>query len=249
MKRTGMRENTMGTPQAAAMQPHKKEKKAPDEILEIVIVILLGITALLTAWASWVGALHGGNQATNYTQSNNVAADGNARWNQAAQLLAEDMTLWNEISGLQIDLSFAQEKGNLVEAERLQWRLDNLYADNVSPELESAITWAGEQVEYASPFEMEGLVESYFEDASLVLDEAETILQAGQEDNKNGDAFGLVTVIYSMVLFLLGITGPFKSIKNKYVMVSIATLGIVITTIYMATLPLPAGFSLLSFFA
>ncbi|MEG1548145.1 MAG: hypothetical protein RR232_00040 [Clostridia bacterium] len=226
-----------------------KEKKTKDEILEILIVILLGITALLTAWASWIGALHGGNQANNYTQSNNIAADGNSRWNQAAQLLSEDMTLWNEISGLQIDLSFAQEKGNTAEVERLEWRLDHLYADNVSEELEAAIVWAGEQDEYASPFEMEGFTESYFVDARAVLDEAETVLKAGQEDNTNGDTFGLVTVVYSMVLFLLGIASPFKSIKNKFVMVAISAVGMIATTIFMLTLPLPTGFSLASFFS
>lgn len=232
-----------------SVEKKQKEKKTWDEILEITIVILLGITALLTAWASWIGALHGGNQATNYTQSNNMAADGNARWNQAAQLLSEDMTLWNEISGLQIDLAFAQEKGNKDEVERLEWRLDNLYSDNVSQELEAAITWAGEQKEYASPFEMEGFIESYFADAQAVLDEAEVLLQTGQVDNTNDDTYGLVTVVYSMILFLLGIVGPFKSLTNKFVLVAISSVGMIVTTVFMLTLPLPTGFDLFSFFA
>lgn len=42
-----------------------KKKPDMDKITELVIVIMLGITALLTAWASWIGSLHGGNQATN----------------------------------------------------------------------------------------------------------------------------------------------------------------------------------------
>ena len=36
----------------------EKQKKTFDEMLELVVVIMLGVTALLTAWASWVGALH-----------------------------------------------------------------------------------------------------------------------------------------------------------------------------------------------
>ena len=54
-----------------------KSKKSREDILEIIVAIFLGVTALATAWASWIGSLHGGNQATNYTQSNNMAADGN----------------------------------------------------------------------------------------------------------------------------------------------------------------------------
>lgn len=238
----------MDTQQSAHVKKAPKEKKTKDEVLEIAIVILLGITALLTAWASWIGALHGGNQATNYTRSNNIAADGNSRWNQAAQLLSEDMVLWNEISGLQIDLSFAQEKGNTAEAERLEFRLEHLYADNVSADLEAAIAWADKQPEYVSPFEMEGFIESYFTDASAILEEAETVLQAGQADNTNGDTYGMVTVIYSMVLFLLGIAGPFKSLTNKFVLVVLSTIGMIVTTIFMMTLPLPTGFDFLAFF-
>ena len=44
-----------------------KKKRDPEKILEIIVAVFLGITALATAWASWIGSLHGGNQATNYT--------------------------------------------------------------------------------------------------------------------------------------------------------------------------------------
>ena len=42
-----------------------KKKPDMDKLTELIIVIMLGVTALLTAWASWIGSLHGGNQATN----------------------------------------------------------------------------------------------------------------------------------------------------------------------------------------
>ena len=75
-----------------------KKKRSKEDILEIVIAVFLGITALATAWASWIGSLHGGNMSTNYTKSNNLASDGNARWNEASQSLMQDMQIWNMIS-------------------------------------------------------------------------------------------------------------------------------------------------------
>lgn len=230
------------------MSEKMKVKKTKEEILEILVVVLLGVTAVLTAWASWIGSLHGGNQATNYTKSNNISADGNARWNEASQLLAQDMRLWDQISSLQIDLAFAQEKENASEVERINWMLEKLYTDNVSDSLDQAITWAGEQEQYVSPFAMEGFIDSYYTDAQTVLLEAEKVLEQGQKDNQDGDAFGLVTVIYSIVLFLLGIAGSFKSLTNKYVLVAISIVGILLTTIYMVTIPLPTGFDIMSFF-
>lgn len=230
------------------MADEAKKKRSRDEILEIIVVVLLGVTALLTAWATWIGSLHGGNQATNYTKSNNIAADGNSRWNQAAQELSEDMSLWNTISELRIEYSFAEEKGDAAEMERCEWKLDQIYNDSVSEELSKAIDWADKQEEYASPFEMEGFVDSYFSDAQAVLDEAQTVLEQGQADNAHGDAYGLVTVIYSIVLFLLGIAGSFKSTINKTVLVCISIAGMLISTIYMLTIPMPTGFSIMSYF-
>ena len=82
----------------------KGKKKSKDEIIEIIVAIFLGITALTSAWASWIGSLHGGNQATNYTTSNNLAAEGNSMFNEASQNLMQDMMLWNEISSTRIAL-------------------------------------------------------------------------------------------------------------------------------------------------
>lgn len=226
----------------------EKAKKSRDEILEILVVILLGITALLTAWATWIGSLHGGNQATNYTKSNNIAADGNARWNQAAQSLSENLQIWNDICELRIEYTFAQTKNNTDEMERIDWKLSQLITDNVDDELMAAIEWADAQEEYTSPFQMEGYAESYFADAQAVLAEAQAVLEQGQKDNADSDAYGLVTVIYSIVLFLLGIAGSFKSSTNKLVVVAIGVIGIIVSTTYMLTLPMPTGFSLVSYF-
>lgn len=230
------------------MEKINKKKRSKDEILEIVVVVLLGLTALLTAWATWIGSLHGGNQATNYAKSSNIAADGNARWNQAAQELTADMQLWNTISELRIEYAFAEEGNNTSEMERIGWKLDQIYADNVSGNLQKAIDWADEQEGYASPFDMDGYVAGYFADAQAVLDKAQATLEQGQRDNAHGDAFGLVTVIYSIVLFLLGIAGSFKNVTNKSVVIAIGVVGLVFASVYMLTLPLPTDFSLFSYF-
>lgn len=230
----------------------EKQKKSKDELMELVVVIMLGVTALLTAWASWVGALHGGNQATNYTRSNNLASEGNSEYNAGVQSLMQDMMLYDQINDMEIDLVFAEEHGNADEQERLDWKLEELMENNMSEELFDAYIWAREETaatgENYSPFEQEGFVESYFEAANSLLAQSEAVLVQGQQDNQNGDAFGLVTVIYSVVLFLLGIVGTFKGQKNRLAVTGIACAAFLISTIYMFTLPLPTGFSIGSFF-
>lgn len=244
-----------------------KEKKSLDDILELITVVMLGVTALLTAWAGWISSLHGGNQATSYTTSNNLASEGNSEYNAAIQTLNQDMSLWNDISDMQMEISFAQEEGDDLEAEKVCYQLFYKLNENLSEDMANAIgwpynltdeqandpvgtvmTWLETDEAYTSPFFDEEYVNSYLTTANELLAESQEELEKGQEANSNGDAFGLVTVIYSVVLFLLGIVGTFKNSKNRVAIVAISCVAFVVCTIYMLTLPMPDGFSLGSFF-
>jgi len=234
--------------EVAASDTAAKKKGISEEKIEVIIAVLLGVTAILTAWASWIGSLHGGNQATNYTQSNNLSATGNSMYNEASQNYMQDMLLWNTIYDYAFDVEIANVNGRSAEAELIEAKIETLIADNCTEEFAEAINWAFEQEEQVTPFDMEGYVDSYYADANAVLAESDALLEQGKADNANGDAFGLVSVIYSVVLFLLGIIGIFKKIPNRVIIMIIACVFLVVATIYMCTIPLPTGFNLMNFF-
>lgn len=245
----------------------KKKARDPEAILEIIIVVMLGITALLTAWASWIGSLHGGVQATSYTVSNNLASEGNSEYNAGVQQMNQDMLLWGDISDMQMEISFAQTNEDPATVSKTCYQLFYKLDENLSEQMANYIGWNYNLTEeeyadpeatvlawlekdeaYVSPFFDEDYTATYFETANNLLTQSQDKLEVGKEANSNGDAFGLVTVIYSVVLFLLGISGSFKSLKNKYAIVGISLLAFAIATIYMFTLPMPLDFSIASFF-
>ena len=160
----------------------------------------------------------------------------------------QDMLLWNQISDYLFDIEIANANGRTAEAALIEEKVDTLMYDNCSEEFAAAIEWAAEQEEYATPFDKEGFVDGYFAEANEVLAEADALLEEGKQDNANGDAYGLVTVIYSLVLFLLGIVGIFKKIPNRVLILVFACVCLVIATVYMITIPMPTGFNLASFF-
>ncbi|MFI3324913.1 MAG: hypothetical protein R3Y35_01920 [Clostridia bacterium] len=240
----------------------KLKNKNFEKYIEIAVVILLGITALLTAWATWVGSLHSGNQSTNYTLSNNLASEGNSEYNAGMQSLMQDMLVWNDIADLQFDFINAINTGDdetaATVAEKLYWKLN----ENLSEDYAAQIAWEFEETDdyvtvidewtnyeeaVNSPFNDEDFVDSYFTYANELLTESADTLEQGKEDNSNGDKFGLVTVIFSIALFLLGIVSTIKSTKNKYILLAIAVVSILIATIFMFTIPMPTGFDLFSF--
>ncbi|MBQ9484226.1 MAG: hypothetical protein IJU82_08550 [Ruminiclostridium sp.] len=227
----------------------KKEKKPlfSENTVEVLVAIFLGITALLTAWASWIGSLHGGNQATNYTKSNNLASEGNSEYNAGLQTYLSDLMVWNTLMEYSFEQDLAEAEGDSVKYQLIEEKIDSYVEQNGSAILAEA---AGQMTEsMTSPFEVPGMMDMYFETANDLLSQSREVLEQGQRDNAHGDAYNLVNVIYSVVLFMLGIVGIFKKIPNRTVVLFIAVIGLVLATIYMCTIPLPTGFDLGSFFA
>lgn len=204
---------------------------------ELYIAILLGLTAALTAYASWQSSLYDGNQAEKYTNGTAKIADANQLYNEASQYIAADMETWNELSSLRVDLAFAESKGDADETERLQYKIDYITYNNVSEEFSAAIAWADAQTDYVSPFEKEGYTESYYTVAQAQYEEGQAFIDAGTQDNNYGDRLGLVTVIFAIVLFMLGIAASFNNTKTKMVVAIISIAALVFGVISMLGVP------------
>lgn len=187
---------------------------------------------------------------TNYTLSNNLASEGNSEYVADLQHMNADMSIWGQISTLMVDEKFSPVDNSDKLAEKAQYLLSNANNEGFI----DAVVWAMDETEkrddgsIVSPFEKDGLVESYFVDADSLISESQAVLEQGKQDNSNGDAYNLVTVIYTVVLFLLGIVGTLKLMPNREILLCFSILCFLIATIYMFTIPMPTGFSLLSFF-
>ena len=235
-----------------------KKSFLSENALEVITVILLGITALLTAWASYVGSIHGGNQATNYATSNNLSSDGNSLYNAAVQNLAQDMGIWNTISSYEVEILYAESVKDNTAIEANVWKLQWFCEDNLPENMAAAIgydvekftdgnndtqdilAWLKDDKAITTPFTQE-FIDKYFDEANAKLEEAEKVIEQGKQDNANGDKFSLVTVLYSVALFMLGIVGVFKNTTNKKIVLAVSVVCLIIAIVFMATIPLPTS--------
>ena len=215
--------------------------------IETIVAILLGVTTLLSAWASWIGHLHGGLQSINFTKSNNTASQGTAEYNLGMQAYLADYMAWNTLREYYYDLEEATEKGDQTKAAHLNDKIKNFRKNNFSDIMLEAVRWMEENNE-DNPFNMPDLAEKYFESAQKTVEESQEQLEEGKRDNTKGDSYMLVTVIYSLVLFLLGIINTFKNMPNKITVLAIAVGFLVFAIVYMCTIPLPTGFEHMNFF-
>ncbi|GHU11159.1 hypothetical protein FACS1894185_3930 [Betaproteobacteria bacterium] len=221
-----------------AKTKNPRTKKTKEEIIELIVVIMLGITAVATAWSAWQGGLHGSQMDQKYTKSNNLNAEANSTYNEGVQNLNNDLMLWNQLMGLHIDYAFAEGKSDLEETEKLEYKISQIMEDSVTEDFAAAIAWAEGFEEYVSPFDNKDFVETYYAASVVVFEEAEAMLEAGNANNTHGDNQGLVSVIYAVVLFLLGISSSFKGLKEKYILLGVSGVGFVGATAFMLTIPL-----------
>ena len=231
-----------GAAPSNAIQDQKLQKW-----LETVVAILLGLTTLVSAWASWIGSLHSGIQSINFTKSNNMASHGTAEYNMGMQLYLADYMSWNTLKDFQYELEAAQESGDKAKIELISNKIEAHKKTNLSSFLTEAIEWM-EKNNADSPFNMPGLTQKYFETAEANVRQSQELLEEGMRDNTKGDSYNLVTVIYSLTLFLLGIINTFKNMHNKIAVLGIAVAFLILGFIYMCTIPLPTGFAQMNFF-
>ena len=215
--------------------------------IETIVAILLGITTLLSAWAAWIGHLHGGLQSIHFTESNNTASHDTAEYNLGMQAYLADYMVWNTAKDYYYELEEAKIDGNQAKIDLIIEKIKSFEEQNASDILKEGVKWMEENNE-DNPFKMPGMAEKYFETANSTVEESERLLEEGKHDNTKGDSYQLVTVLYSLTLFLLGIVGTFKNMPNRITVLAIAVVCLVLAFIYMCTIPLPTGFAKMNFF-
>lgn len=221
-----------------------KKEARKERVLETVTAILLGITTLLSAWATWVGSVHTGHELIHFTESNHTASNATALYTDATQMVVQDSAIWSSIQNYYLDAEAALAEGDEQKRKVAMAKIEAL-EEKCSPELKEAIAWA--LLTGKSPFEMEGYANSYYEDAANLLKESQDILETGKQDNLNHERFGLVAVIYALVLFLLGIAGTFKRSPNRMIIMGTAVVLLVLGFVFMVSIPMPEGFNILDF--
>ncbi len=216
--------------------------------LETIVAVLLGVTTLLSAWAAWIAHLHGGLQSINFTESNNMSSQGSAEYNLGMQMYLADYMAWNTAKDYYYELEAAKSEGDRTKTDLIEQKIKSFEEQNASELLAEGVKWMEENGK-DNPFDMPGLTEKYFESASETLGQSKERLEEGKRDNTKGDSYMLVTVIYSLTLFLLGIVGTFKDMANRKAVLAIAVAFLAFGVIYMLTIPLPTGFGNMDFFS
>ena len=199
--------------------------------VELVVVILLGIVATATAYASFQSGIYGGHSDDKISQSEAAGTEAESLYLEGNQQYVQDSQTIQQLSAYAI----AAEAGDPIAQEQY----DDLYFIGVSEELDAAIRNAAALDESEPEFwhdpqadeEYQAALFGAYGDAS---DASIALRQEGDDLGYQGDLLSLYTTLMAVSLFLLGIAAVLKRPLTQWVLIAAGG------TIFLATAVLTA---------
>lgn len=193
---------------AATEEAHSKR-------LEIWIAGLLGVVAIITAFATYKAVLEDGDTLKNFNEGVRINDDATAQDTEGTQQYTTDQAIYLEF--------IKSEVGG-------ETRIANYFRETLfSPELEESVKWVEEGGDEAiSPFQEDSPYTrpEWAEAEKLRTQTKEKFEQAGVHD-EDGDKYVLATVILSISLFLLGIAGVNRQYRVQQGLTAVASVVLV----------------------
>jgi hypothetical protein len=196
--------------------------------VETLTVLLMALATVGTAWVSYEASRWGTVQTANFNASNAARVESSRASTTGGQLIQIDVALFVEA----ID-AFATDQTELVD----------FYSQRARPEFKPALdAWlaldpANNPDAPQSPFDMPEYQSALADEAALLVVDAEAATVAAATANQRGDNYILAAVIFASILFFAGISSTFKNPRYHYVVLSIATVGFVTNSIWVANFP------------
>lgn len=216
------------TKSSADVPEHEKATK-----LEIIITVLLGISTVLGAFAAYCSALWGGEMQTSYTQSVTVTNHGNTIYLEALS----DLNSF-EVNDMKDDIIYSQwkdntEKGDVEDAAYFFTKLSPGLQKDLADDPKDVSEYDKEQAAALDS------IMARMDESDHMNDSAKVLLNKGNAANKFGDDFTLCTVLFTVVLFFLGLASlkTHSAMQKTYVILGVVIL--VLSLVRMVTIPFP----------
>jgi len=206
--------------------------------LELLIVILLGLVSVATAYASFQSSLYDSQMAAAYAKGNDARTEAESIYLEANQQYMADAETWRQLVLLEVEAM----SGDTATAELARAKADELTFIAVDEVLQAAIEWsaaenAADPSFYHDPQASDEYLSARYDPYWEKLTESKGFLAEGDVYNGYGDQLTLYTVLMAITLFLLGIAAVVRLDVVKWVLIGIGTVIFVVAAIFTALVP------------
>ncbi|MCS0498336.1 hypothetical protein [Protaetiibacter mangrovi] len=193
-------------------------------LLDIAGVFMLSIVAVLTAWCGFESSKWGGEMSIAFSQASSarvqaVNAEGEARDNRAFDLAV--YASWVEAKGA----------GDEALAAYVEERFPAEFATAFD-------AWRADGMVEPSPFARAEYVPDGTERAADLTATADAAFQRALDNNRRGDNYSLLTVLFALVLFLTAMSQRKLTRWVALTLLGLAAAVAVVGVVIMATFPI-----------
>ena len=231
-------ENTVGVT-ANAAEAEEKRQQARIDRTEILLAILLGVAAILTAWSTFQSAQLGSDMTAAYSEGIRVSDTASQAFNDASAADVADQALF---------LEFAKS-AQAGDEDTAAYIHDSL----MSAELAAAVDWWFEQPDssgYDTPFTEDNpnWSTAMYDDAAAL--DADAQAKFDEAKNKDGLAndFDILSIVIALSLFLFGVASLVRQERVKIGLGAVGAVILLFAVIRLIQLGNPAGASLSTIF-
>ncbi len=202
--------------------------------IELIVVILLGVVSVATAYTSFQSSLYGGHSDDKISQSGTAATSAESLYLEANQQYVSDTQTIQQLALLQV----AADAGDTLA----QAQFEQLWFMAVSEDLDAAIQAAAALDEaepefWHDPQADEEYQAALFDAYAVEKERADALRAEGDALGLRGDTLGLYTALMAITLFLLGVAAVVRRPRMQWVLIGTGTAIFVVTAVLTATIP------------
>jgi type II secretory pathway pseudopilin PulG len=196
--------------------------------LELLSVVVMSMTAILTAWSGFQSARWSAEQANNYGSAADAQTESVRTSNEARQATSIDLAVF--IAWLEATTDGEEDTAQFIYdgmPERLRVATDAWLAEDPFENPDAP----------TSPFVMESYVVPAAEVSEELAQTAEQHTIAAREATELASDYVLTTVLFATVLFFASISSKLNGDANKWVMLSLSAIGLIVGVVVLLSLP------------
>lgn len=198
-------------------------RDTPSSVLGIITVVLLSITAVLTAWCGFESSKWGGEMSIAFSQASSARVQAASAQATAQAARQYDLTIYTEWV-----LATADGRGEL------QTFIEERFTDEFRVAFDA---WTAEGRESQGPLAMDEYVPPGTVEAAELNARADDKFQEALVNNQRGDNYSLLTVLFALVLFFAALSQNQRVAWRRKLFVALSGGIALIGVIVLATFP------------
>lgn len=225
----GSERNAAGTSEREARPPEASgEPVGAERIRDIVAVVILSITAVLTAWSGFESSKWGGEMSISFSKASTARIEASREADRANAARGYDL----DVFGIYVQALASDDQALADFAEQR-------FSDAFRPAFDEWIAMKPLQNPDApkSPFALDSYRPPGQQEAADADARADELFRTALRNNQRGDNYTLLTVLFALVLFFTSVSGRPTLASMRWSMLGLAVTLLVVGMGFLAAFP------------